>query len=92
MSTMILAELNVASDIADRALAMFNEMGIKRSKQDWLMDVCFAHKAVPLRLVALRDADEFNFCHDLGGIMNHLNRETFELEDCFVPRFARQET
>lgn len=33
-------------------------------------------------------ADDYNFAHDIVGINRHLNRRTFQLEDCFVPRFA----
>src|SRR5262249_46816233 len=33
-------------------------------------------------------ADDFNFAHDICGIQRHLNRRTFQLEDCFLPRFA----
>lgn len=35
------------------------------------------------RLLSFPDED---FAHDIAGIINHLNRITGELEDCFVPR------
>jgi len=41
-----------------------------------------------LRLAELLDADDFNFIHDVDGITSHLNRETGQLENCFLPRFA----
>ena len=34
--------------------------------------------------------DNFNFFHDIYGINTHLNRNTFELENFFQPRFAFQ--
>ena len=40
------------------------------------------------RLADLRDTDDFNFTHDLDGILSHLNRKTGLLEHCFLPRFA----
>ncbi len=36
-------------------------------------------------------ADDFNFMHDLSGICRHMNRETGELGNCFVPRFTRKQ-
>jgi hypothetical protein len=42
----------------------------------------------PLRLAAMLEADDFNFAHDVAGIMRHINRKTGELMDCFSPRYA----
>lgn len=53
-----------------------------------VMDLSCVHIASPLRLQELLDADDFNFNHDVFGICRHLNRETGELEDCFLPRFT----
>ena len=33
--------------------------------------------------------DDFNFLHDILGIRKHINRETGELEDCFLPRCSK---
>ena len=52
------------------------------------MDLGAAHIACPMRLDDLAEADDFNFLHDVGGIMRHIDRTTGELTDCFVPRFA----
>lgn len=49
------------------------------------------HAKVPLRLAEFANADNFNFGHDVAGILGHLNRQTGELEDCFLPRFAAPE-
>lgn len=35
---------------------------------------------------ALLKADDETFFHDCNGIFNYINRETGELERCFVPR------
>ena len=59
-----------------------------RTILDHTMDISVVHAHTPLRLAELADAGEFDFAHDIGGIGRHLNRETGELEDCFVPRFA----
>lgn len=62
------------------------------SLMDHSMDISVVHAHTPLRLAELADADDFNFAHDICGISHHLNRNTGELEDCFVPRFALPET
>jgi len=54
------------------------------------MDIQAAHITYPLKLKELLAADNFNFMHDVCGISNNINRETGELENCFVPRFARK--
>lgn len=54
------------------------------------MDITATHlNACELRLKELLQADSFNFLHDVTGIHKHLNRETGQLEHCFLPRFAR---
>ena len=53
------------------------------------MDLVAVHRQFPLQLSNLLDADDFNFYHDICGIMRHMNRETALLEDCFLPRYAR---
>lgn len=52
------------------------------------MDISAVHARCPLRLSDLRDADQFNFAHDMYGIQRHLNRQTGTLENFFLPRFA----
>lgn len=53
------------------------------------MDLIAVHRNIqPLRLEALAEADFFHFAHDIAGIRRHLNRETWELEHCFLPRFS----
>ena len=43
---------------------------------------------MPLDVGRLLSSDDFNFAHDVFGIMRHMNRNTGELEGFFVPRFA----
>lgn len=53
------------------------------------MDVTATHaNGCPLKLGELETAPDFDFGHDLCGIRRHLNRETGELMDCFLPRYA----
>ena len=54
------------------------------------MDLTACHaNGCPMDFKRLLDADDFNFTHDVGGITRHLNRETGQLEDCFLPRFSK---
>lgn len=55
-----------------------------------IMDLENTHKSVGLNLEALLAADDLNFAHDVVGIQNHMNRETKELDDFYVPRYATQ--
>jgi hypothetical protein len=41
-----------------------------------------------LDLEGLLSADDINFGHDIVGIHNNLNHETYQLDNCFLPRFA----
>ena len=57
-----------------------------------IMDLCAADGVngnPPIDMEALASADEFNFIHDVVGIVRHLDRDTGKLMDCFIPRFAR---
>ena len=55
-----------------------------------MMDIESADKKFNLRLEELLNADDFNFFHDIKGIMENIVRDTFPATDfgLFVPRFA----
>lgn len=82
-------ERTLVQAIVDRASEMYKENGPERPRLDIEMDVHAVHTSVGLRLDDLLRADDFNFSHDIGGIARHLNRETGELEDHFLPRFCQ---
>lgn len=54
------------------------------------MDIESADEKFNLRLEEWLAADDFNFIHDLYGIMDHIVRDKFPADDFgfFVPRFA----
>lgn len=55
------------------------------------MDITACHcNGMELDLKKLLSADDFNFCHDICGIYRHINRNTGEIENCFVPRCHAQ--
>lgn len=77
----------VISHIANR----YREEGIiDRSKLDLIMDISAAHITCPLRLTELLNADDFNFHHDLDGIIANIDRKTGKLGHGFRPRFAKK--
>lgn len=86
-------EFLTISAIADRALRIMP--ALKRHgivKLDLVMDLEATHaSACPLDLDALLVANDPDFCHDILGINRHLDRETRQLGDCFLPRFARKQ-
>jgi hypothetical protein len=78
-------EMETISAIVSRAASFYP----KTDKVSLSMDITAAHcNGSPLDLDKLLAADNFNFLHDVSGIARHINRETGELENCFVPRCA----
>ena len=79
-----------AEDGADAVVSRCQRMGLA-PRANWmqlLMDVQAVTLHVRIDFAAWLAADDADFAHDVGGIQNHINRDTGELEDCFVPRFA----
>lgn len=53
------------------------------------MDLTATHaNGSPLKLAELLNADCTDFIHDVWGIMHHIDRETGQLGNCFLPRFS----
>ena len=50
------------------------------------LDICHEHR--PLDLAGLLDARPGDLLHDVTGIVAHLDQDTGQLRDCFVPRYA----
>lgn len=79
-------------DIARRAVMLAHRARIDYDFQTACMDVTAVHcNGCPLKLDELLAADDFNFSHDVFGILRYIDRATGELGGCFVPRFAVQE-
>jgi len=74
-----------------RAASLMNFEILDASRLDIVMDLTVCHcLACPLNLDGLLKANGGDLIHDVSGIVRHLNRDTGKLEDCFVPRFARE--
>lgn len=88
-------ELEIISKIADRALLLASVTDASFAgleKFDWFMAIDECHsKGCPLRLQELLDAENFDFRHDVFGIMHKLNKQTGKLEDCFSPRYSKSD-
>jgi hypothetical protein len=83
-------DIEVCQKIAKRAITKIDTL--KRSgldELDIMMYVCYCNKKTPLDLEKLLNFDEFNFAHDIVGIINHLDHTTFELTKCFLPRCTK---
>jgi hypothetical protein len=81
------SEMLTINNIAKRAVAMAEKNGIKYKMMDADMDITACHcNGNRLDLNKLLNADDFNFAHDVFGILHHINRETGQLQNCFVPR------
>ena len=74
--------------IIDRLISLGQKDSVPIDRLSAMMDVSAAHLANPLRLDELLKADEFNFKHDVYGIMNHIDRNTGKLKDFFSPRYS----
>jgi len=75
----------IISEIVNRASNIL-EIGIT-DKMSLSMDITAVHlNDTNLDLKKLLAFDEFNFVHDVVGIMNHINRNNGKLTNCFLPR------
>jgi hypothetical protein len=82
-------DLNLISQIVERAKSHFRNVDTLQLS----MDLTAVHlNYCPLNLQGLLQARKMDFCHDISGISVYINRDTGQLEDCFIPRFAQQET
>ena len=81
----------IIGKIAHRATSYAEGLGIHYPLMDAEMDITATHaNGNPLRLDDLLHADDFNFAHDVFGIRRHIDRNTGQLQDCFVPRFSER--
>ena len=75
--------------LSAKAVSLAEKIGVDYKMTDIAMDLTACHaNGCKLKLEELLSADEFNFAHDVFGIRRHLDRDTGELKDCFLPRFA----
>jgi hypothetical protein len=73
--------------VAMKAARKFDHLEIDLLTFEMDLTACHAN-GNPLRLRELLKADDFNFAHDVLGIHQHIDHETGELRDCFLPRYS----
>lgn len=79
--------------IANRAVAYAKTLDIPYDKLTASMDITACHaNGMPLDLSKLLAAADGDFGHDIFGIRRHINRDTGQIMDCFVPRCALPES
>jgi hypothetical protein len=88
-------EADTIAQIVDRALNTAQKLPGRRPgfrPIDLTMALTATHcNGTPLKLAELLAAPDFDFSHDVFGIMRHIDRATGQLGDCFLPRFAQPE-
>ena len=77
-----LAKVNQA---VDRALEL---LPWESMKMDLHMDLTASVIQGHINLDKLLTFDDSNFIHDVVGVVQHLNRQTGEMMNCFLPRSA----
>jgi hypothetical protein len=76
---------------ATRARAIYEEQGVPFDAFECNMDLTATHNhGCPMDFAKLLAAPDFDFIHDIAGIRRHINRETGQIENCFMPRCHRR--
>lgn len=85
-------QIELMSQIADRGLKALKNAGVDHVKKlDMMMDLEYTHDVIPLDLEQLMAFGDGDFGHDIAGIYNNFNRETKQMDNCFLPRSAKPE-
>jgi hypothetical protein len=87
-------EYRLVEQIVDRAVALSSQLSLPDfDRRSLEMDIVACHcNGCRLRLLDLLvNADDFNLIHDVFGIRRHMDRTTGKLQNCFVPRFAKEQ-
>ena len=78
--------IKVIGEIANRAVTI----NPSYNKTTVMMDLLVLYdNGVKMRWEELLNAPTLDFMHDINGINQHLNRNTYKLEDGFCPRYAK---
>ena len=84
-----LEDARLINRIAERAENLAVGQNITFDRLSCEMDVTATHlNGTPLDLQKFLDFDDFNFAHDIAGILRHIDRSTGKLTGFFLPRCA----
>ncbi len=82
-------DYKLAKQIVLRAEKELAEYGGIKDKMSVQMDIVATHiSGCKLKMQELLEAKTFDFLHDVCGIMQHIDRTTGKLQNCFLPRYA----
>ena len=82
-------DLRIIGDIANRATRLWASNGLHVPRLQVIATVDLVHRHVMLlQLRKLLEAQDHDFAHDVGGMLQHFDPVTHQLGGCFVPRFA----
>jgi hypothetical protein len=79
--------IKLITKIIERA----ENMGFEFDRMTLNMDLRFVDDSIGLRLEDFLDGTDDGFAHDILGIQKNFNRETKEMDNFFLPRFAKSE-
>jgi len=79
-----LEDIDAHSRIANRA----RELGVKFEHLTLMMDLSYVNDQIDLE--KLEKFPNGDFLHDVSGILTHMDRQTGQLVDCFLPRCAKR--
>lgn len=89
-------DFDLITEITDRAVEIALRVRTIKAKEvgafklELRMDLTATHASgCPLRLANLLSAPSGDFAHDVFGIRQHIDRETGQLGECFLPRYAQ---
>lgn len=75
--------------IIERAMSM-DKYGVIDYMGSYMV-ISAVHHHTPLDLQQFLDGPDYDFARDFWGIRKHFNFKTGELEDFFLPRFAKSQ-
>jgi hypothetical protein len=81
---------NIEIAIFERYEKICQERGWRDvDRLDLSLTLSYANKDCPLDMEKLLAFPDFDFVHDVTGMLNNMNRRTCKLENCFLPRCAK---
>lgn len=86
MSKMTRSDCENIMEIIDRV----KELRLTTDRFGMMMDLEFCNDDIPLDFEKLRSFGDADFTHDIIGIYRNFNRETKKLDNCFLPRCAKE--
>lgn len=79
-------DVSAINRITKKAIQMMPIMSFRFMELE--MDLQAAHLGCRLDLDQLENGDNGDFAHDVVGISKNIDRETGQLQNCFLPRCA----